>query len=221
MFTSDDLVLLGKSWFMRPELNIEEKTVDHLWNLVEYCQENGDPSTEEDLLIIRKKVKGIGEWTIEVTLLTWSICRVPEDGTYEPHHWSRENIRKLRLSRKLQRETQVHPNLIVSWDPVIRKGLYVLLGTEMYSGAMRQLKKSFGKYGGFVSLYMWWNFNHKKIDLPRTYKDWRLIHPRVSVPGEICAVCEKKYENNNQLNRHYRSHLTVDIFFGHLTLKEI
>lgn len=178
VFTSKMIFDLGKEWFERPELDMEETSIENLWRLVLWCRENGDPGTPEDVYKIQKEVRGIGPWTIHVTMLYWSIARVPPDNEEIPDGFTEEDIEKIHISRSRQRQCEVYPHLITSWDPVIRKGLYVLLGEEMYTGKMRELAKEFGKYGGLISLYMWWNFNHKKIAVPKTYKDWKLVKPR-------------------------------------------
>lgn len=178
VFTSKMLNRLGRKWFEREALGMETSTVNALFNLIEWCLENGDPATPDDVLEIQKNVKGIGPWTVHVALLYWSIARVPGDDEELPDDWSLKQIGKIRTSRALQRSTDVYPHLITSWDPVVRKGLYVLLGQEMFTGRMRQLAKELGKYGGIVSLYMWWNYNHKKIKVPETYVYWKLVNPK-------------------------------------------
>ena len=178
VYTSRMILDLGKEWFERKELDMEESTIETLWRLVLYCQEHGDPATPEDVLRIKEQVRGIGDWTVHVTLLYWSIGRVPAVDEEWPDGFTQDEIDKVLVSRARQRQTQVYPHLITSWDPVIRKGLYVLLGEEMYTGKIRELSQSFGIYGGLISLYLWWNFNHKKIWVPKTYKDWKLVNPR-------------------------------------------
>lgn len=181
IFTSSQLAALGREWFNSKELDMDAGNAKNLWSLIEYCQEHGDPITPDDVIKIGKCVKGVGEWTVTCTILNWSICSVPKDMESDLKGWSKSDVVAVKKTRRLQLKTDVAADLVVAWDPVIRKGLYNVLGKEMYTGTMRELKKGFGKYGGVVSLYMWWMFNHKRIALPSTYRDWKLVNPRTVV----------------------------------------
>jgi len=179
LYTPRILFNLGHEWFCRKELDMDKSTADTLWRLIEHCMSHGEPVSPDDVFMIRAKVKGIGDWTVNVALLYCSIARAPDfdKNGIDMSKLLQSEIDAFTETIRLQRETDVYPRLITSWDPVVRKGLYVLLGEEMYTGTMLRLENEFGRYGGLVSLYMWWCYNHKKIQVPRTYHKWKLIGP--------------------------------------------
>jgi 3-methyladenine DNA glycosylase/8-oxoguanine DNA glycosylase len=108
----------------------------------EYCTKNQFKTLED---IFKVDVNGIGVWTKNVCAVTFTLSSQYEGPPY---------------------------NALTTGDPVLRKGIWSLHNKEAYNSYINKLNELHAPYGGLLTWYLWREFNHKSVKLPKSYVYW-------------------------------------------------
>lgn len=159
----------------------ERKIAEIAIRFAEHCLNNRFETLDD---ILQLDIKGIGVWTKNVTAVTFSLTP-----SYPGYPY----------------------NSLTTGDPVVRKGIWVLHGIEAYNSYIMELNEKHKPWGGLLTWYLWREFNHKSIPVPRSYVYWdkESVNPnKESTYHEVIVVDTfdkntKIYDFFTKVNLHY------------------